>query len=338
MIAQNPEVDGASFMLGVDGGSTKTIALVADGRGNILGAARGRGSNWTGEDVEIPMSVVVETARRALEVAGVSGSQVALGMFTLAGADWPEDHVRRERFLAEAGIARRVVVKNDAFGGLRAGTSRPYGIVIAAGTGLNAAAIAPDGREWAFGYYETGGGAGDIAWQAFVAVLRAEDGRGRPTALTGLALEKLGFPDVESMLRAHIARRISREALHSLCPLVFTACVAGDEVAAEILSLHGQILAEYAVALTRRFGMEALAFDVVLAGSVFKGQGSLLVDTIREAVQAVAPRAEIVRARFEPVLGSLQLAYDQLEIPVSEEIVANLARTSPEPGFFDTAG
>jgi N-acetylglucosamine kinase-like BadF-type ATPase len=231
-----------------------------------------------------------------------------------------------------------VVVKNDAFGGLRAGTSRPYGVVIAAGTGLNAAAIAPDGREWAFGFYETGGGAGDLAREAFYAVLRAEDGRGRPTALTGLALDKLGFPDVEAMLRAYTARQISQAAFHSLCPLVFAAAVAGDGVATEILVHHGQILAEYAVALIRRFELHPLAFDVVLAGSVFKGQGTLLVDTIREAVRAVAPRAQVVRARFEPVLGSLQLAYDQLGIPVTEELVANLSRTSPDSGFFDTAG
>ena len=74
-----------------------------------------------------------------------------------------EDHTRREVVLTQAGLCQKVVVKNDCFGGLRAGTDRPYGIVLAAGTGMNAAVITPSGEEWAYGYYETFGGAGTIA-------------------------------------------------------------------------------------------------------------------------------------------------------------------------------
>ena len=141
------------IVVGVDGGTTKTIALVADHQGHVLGAARGGDSNWDGENVEIPMAVVVETVRKALDEAQVV--QADLGVFCLAGADWPEDHTRRVDFLAKANITRQVVVKNDSFGGLRAGTHQPYGVIIAAGTGLNAAVITPDGREWAYGFYQT---------------------------------------------------------------------------------------------------------------------------------------------------------------------------------------
>lgn len=337
MTEQNRETNQPTLVVGVDGGTTKTIALIADHQGNILGAARGRGSNWSGEDVEIPMAVVIDTVQQALTQAGLPGKQVVAGVFTLAGADWPEDHTRRERVLAQAGIATRVIVKNDSFGGLRAGTTKPYGIVIAAGTGVNAAVVTPDGREWAFGYYETYGGAGDVAREAFVAVLRAEDGRGQPTGLTGVVLEKLGFATVEAMLRAHIAHEIDPSRYLAICPLVFACAVAGDEVAAEIIVKQGQALAEYATALIRRFGMQEKEFEVVLAGSLFKGQGPLLVDTITQAVHRLAPQATILRARFEPVVGSVLLAYDALGIPVTGETYANLSGTLPGDHFFDTA-
>ena len=176
-----------TYVLGVDGGTTKTVALVADERGTVLSAARGGGSNWSGPDVEIPMSVVVATVREALAKAGIAGEAVSMAAFGLAGADWPEDHVARQRYLEGAGIAQRLVVKNDSFVGLRAGTHRPYGIGIVAGTGTNTAIIAPDGREYAFGYYASQGGAGEIAEDALWAVLRAEDGRGKPTRLTATA-------------------------------------------------------------------------------------------------------------------------------------------------------
>ena len=76
-------------VVGVDGGTTKTIALVADDQGHILGAARGGNSNWTGPDVLAPMRVVASTVQHALDQAGLSRDDLALGMFCLAGADCP---------------------------------------------------------------------------------------------------------------------------------------------------------------------------------------------------------------------------------------------------------
>lgn len=325
------------YIVGVDGGTTKTIALVADDQGRILSGARGGGSNWAGEDVEIPMSVVVATVREALQKAGLTGEDIDMGVFTLAGADWPEDHTRREAYLSQAGIAKQVRVKNDSFGGLRAGLRKPYGMVLAVGTGMNAAVITPDGQEWAFGYYETYGGAGTIVQEAFEAVLRAEDGRGHPTALTQMMLEKLGFPTVEAMLRASVLRKINRSALLSFCPNVFEAALMGDSVASDLIVRQGQGLAEYATAMVRRFHMRALEFDLVLAGSVFKGVGPLLIDTITQEVHRVAPYAHIVRAQLEPAAGSVLLAYDALGLPVTEEMYRNIAATMPAADLFNTA-
>jgi N-acetylglucosamine kinase-like BadF-type ATPase len=323
-------------VVGVDGGTTKTIALVADDRGRIMGAGRGGNSNWTGPDVEQPMRVVVAAVLQALDQAGLSGDDVAVGVFGLAGADWPEDHDRRRAVLERAHVARRVIVRNDTFVGLRAGTRRSYGLVIAAGTGCNAAAIAPDGREWHFGYYEDYGGAGSVAREAVRAVLRAEDGRGQPSVLTDLVLNRLGYPSPEALLRAMVAREVPRENLLSLCPLVFEAADGGDTVAAGIIVKQGLGLAEYATALIRRFGMQKLEFDMVLSGSVFKGQGPLLVDTVTQAIHCLAPRASIVRVQFEPAVGGVLLAYDALGITVSDQMYDTLCRTVPAVEFFST--
>ena len=324
------------FVVGVDGGTTKTIALVADDEGHILGAGRGGNSNWTGPDVEQPMRVVVATVQQALDQAGLTGDDVAVGAFGLAGADWPEDHERRQVVLERAGIARQVLVKNDTFVGLRAGTRRPHGVVIAAGTGCNVAAIAPDGREWHFGYYEDYGGAWTVAQEAIRAVLRAEDGRGQPTPLTGIVLAKLGYPSPEALLRAKIAGELPGKDVLSLCPLVFETAHAGDMVAVEIIVRQGLALAEYATVIIRRFDMQSLEFDVVLSGSVFKGQGPLLSDTIIQAVHRVAPHTHIVRVEFEPAVGGVLLAYDALGLTVTDEMYSNLARTVPAAEFFST--
>ena len=323
-------------VVGVDGGATKTIALVADEQGHILGAGRGGNSNWIGIDVREPMGVVAETVRLALAQAGVSGDEVNLGAFGLAGADWPEDYERREAVLFQSGIAQRVVVKNDALVGWRAGTRQTFGAVIVAGTGSNTAIIAPDGREWCYGYYVRYGGAGDVARDAILSVLRAEDGRGAPTALTEIVLERLGYPGSDDLLKALYMHRLDHRQALALCPLVFQAAVDGDPVATDLIVRQGKALAEYATAGIRRFGMQHVEFDVVLSGSLFKGQGPLLVDTITQQVHCVAPRAHIARPQYEPAVGGVLLAYDALGISVSEEMYDNLRKTVPDPAFFST--
>jgi len=325
------------FVVGVDGGTTKTIALVADGQGRILGAGRGGNSNWTGDDVEVPMRVVVTTVQKALQQATKSGDDIAVGLFGLAGADWPEDYERRTAVLERSGIAQRVIVKNDALVGWRAGTRGQYGVVIAAGTGTNTAIITPDGREWCYGYYALYGGAGNVAQEAIRAVLREEDGRGVPTALTGMVLKRLGYPTAEALLKAMVAGQLDRERVLSLCPLAFEAAHNGDDVAVDIIVKQGEALAEYATAGIRRFGMKDLEFDVVLSGGLFKGRGPLLIDTITQAVHRVAPHTHMVRTRFEPAVGAVLLAYDALGIVVNDEMYDNLAQTVPDAQFFSTA-
>ncbi len=325
------------YILGVDGGTTKTIALVADEQGRILGAGRGGNSNWRGADVEKPMAVVAGAAREALAQAGLTGADVLQGAFGLAGADWPEDHVRREAALTREAICQRVLVVNDTFVGLRAGTSHPFGAVVIAGTGANGAIITPRGERWAYGYYADEGGGGTIGRWAIDAVLREEDGRGAKTALTPVVLETLGYADADDMLHAIIAEKLPRRAGNRLCPAVFRIANQGDAVAAAILARDGRLLAEYATGMIRRWGMTAVEFELVLSGSVFKGECPVLVDTLTAEVHAVAPRARIVRVTLEPAVGGVLLAYDALGIAVTPDTMANLAATLPGPELFRTA-
>jgi N-acetylglucosamine kinase-like BadF-type ATPase len=330
------------YVIGVDGGTTKTIALVADERGHIAGASRGGNTNYTGADVTVPMAKVEATARQAFAHAGVAGEEIAIGMFCLAGADWPEDYARRHAYLAGCGLAQRVVVRNDALAGWRAGAltrgRSSYGVVIAAGTGTNTCVLTPDGREWCYGYYASYGGAVDVGRDAIHAVLREEDGRGQTTSLTPAILDRLRYASAEALQKGITARAVRAEHYAALAPLVFAAAAAGDAVATEVIVRHGLALAEYATAAIRRFDMAELAFDVVLAGSLFKGEGPLLIDTVRAAVLSVAPHARMVLAECEPALGAVMLAYDSLGIEVTDEIRRNLAATAPGPDFFSTRG
>jgi N-acetylglucosamine kinase-like BadF-type ATPase len=325
------------YVVGVDGGSTKTIALVADSRGRILGFGRAGNCCWYAIGKEQAEKVIALAVQMALGKAHVSPAQVEFAAYCITGADWPEDAPMLTELLRPARLSRKLMVRNDAFAALRAGTAEPYGVVVCDGTGTNTAVRAPDGREWAYGFWVDDGGAGNLSRAALRAVLRAEDGRGQPTLLTASVLAYLGYPTTEALLRAMVAHSVPQARMTTVCPLVFEAAERGDRVACDLIVRHGHEMGLYATAGIRRFAMQDLAFDVVLSGSVFKGRGPLLVDTIRTDVLAVAPLARIVKPCCEPVIGAVILALEAAGVTVDQDVLACLYQSQPAAELFQTA-
>src|SRR5690606_12223833 len=143
-----------TYVLGVDGGNTKTVALVATTSGRIVGYGRGGcGDISAGPSEEPAFAQIARAADVYLTMRGAARDSVALSYYCLAGADWTEDYAFIERSLAHKGGSGRVLVGNDALGALRAGSHDGTGIVISCGTGIAAAARNADGSFWHTGYW-----------------------------------------------------------------------------------------------------------------------------------------------------------------------------------------
>jgi len=327
----------ASVVLGVDGGRSKTVAVVADMRGRILGSGRAGNAAHPTTDADIHDQFVLEAAEAALLDASVDRGQIAVGMFGLAGVDWPEDFDRRRASLGNLGVTRHIVVGNDAFLGWRASlSSQEFGVVVAAGTGAMVGVIAADGQAWHYGAYARSGGAQTIARDALTAVYRAEDGTGEPTELTGLVLSEMGLSSTDALLRADGKSQLISARVFGLAAHVMEAASKGDVVAAEIVTDQGEYLAQYAAAAIRRFSMELDEFDVVLSGGLFRSRNQLLLETLISNVRRVAPRVRFVHPGFEPVIGAVLQAYDHLGVVVTQDTISNLTCTAPPATLFDT--
>ena len=59
-----------SIFLGVDGGGTKTHALIADAQGHVLGFGAGGPGNWEGVGVEGMTASLQDAVGGALKAAG----------------------------------------------------------------------------------------------------------------------------------------------------------------------------------------------------------------------------------------------------------------------------
>jgi N-acetylglucosamine kinase-like BadF-type ATPase len=318
------------IFFGVDAGGSKTHALVLDETGAALGFGTGGTGNHQMGGLDAAMREICAAVNGALQAAKVEPQQVELGCFCLAGADLPQDYRLLQNALDAQNLARQVVIKNDSIAALRCGLSRPWGVAVICGTGFNAAGRGKDGREivlpglgpisgdW--------GGGGDLVIEMIRAVMRAWDGRGKPTLLTGAVLDRLGKASEEDLLTALYNRRLTRRHMLPLAPLLFEVADAGDVVAREIVIRMGTEAGVTANALLRRLDLLDSDAEVVLSGSVFKGRGALLVDTVRQVVRAAAPTARIVCPRLEPVAGAALLALDLAGLPAPLEAYARLER------------
>lgn len=311
-------VNSLKYYLGVDGGGSKTYTLIVDEQGAVAGKGHsGNGNHQT--DYEAAKANIRESVEMALAQAGLVREQIEFAYFGLAGADREADYRILRPMIAELGFPRHEI-NCDTMIALRAGTDRPYGVVLICGTGSNSAGVSPEGQ-----FYQCGGftylfgdfgGGGSLCVETFRSVIRAWDGRERPTLLTRLVLDDLGYDSVQQMFDDYLDH--NKVPPLRLAKLLFTAAQGGDEVAEEILRRQGIELGKSAQAVIRRLAMESLTFDVVLAGSIVtRGEGDFVHRPIREAVREVAPSARVVTLKVEPVVGAVWLAVEAtgIELP-----------------------
>ena len=346
-----------SLVLGVDAGATKTFALVAEEDGYILGFGRGGSGNHQMAGLEPALAEIRRASEEALAQAGAS-PPVDFGFFGLAGADLPVDYALLTPSVEGMDIARRVRIKNDTMVALRAGLKRSWGVAVICGTGFNAGGIGPDGREIQLpglgALSGDWGGGGDIAYEVIRLICRAWDGRGQPTVLTEKVLTALEFPSVEELIAQLYQSQIEyypgqfdQRRLLALVPILFEAAYEGDQVAQELVVRVGTEVGTTANAIIKRLGLETTDVEVVLGGSVFKGRGPLLVDTITQVVHRIAPQATISLPEFEPVVGAVFLALEGLglgsrraktarsrrsteTVEVNEAVYANVRASLPD--------
>jgi N-acetylglucosamine kinase-like BadF-type ATPase len=310
-----------SLLLGVDGGNTKTIALVARQDGTVVGLGRAGCS-----DIYNAGQQAVENIVSAVEQG--SAGPFSAAAFSLAGADWPEDFaLYRTALPARLAIERAPLVVNDAIGGLRAGTRDGVGVAVICGSAAAIGAGAPGRRFWHASWWLDLGGAGELGDRAIRAVVRAELGIERPTALTDKVLAFLGLGSVAELLHAFTARAPATPVKRDrLAPLVLDAAAAGDEVALTIVKTLGRGLGRYASVAARQVELDPSGQPLVLAGGVLRHPSPVLAD----AIAAEIPKAVPTRAEFEPAVGALLLAFDEFGI---EPDLDKLRASLPDPAF-----
>ncbi len=333
-------------VLAVDGGNTKTIALVASLDGTILGAGRGgcgdiyaaeAGTKWR-DSAAAAVANIEYAVRSALQAAQIDTSDLVTGVFNMAGADWPEDFVYLRTAMEVRRYGATIHIQNDALGVLHAGSSDATGVSVVCGTGAATGARSPDGRIWHSSMWQNQvQGSAQLGQKTLYAVYRSELGIEPPTTLTKRVLDFFHLESVEEMLHLFTSRskripgRVDR-----LTPILLDEAQVGDSVAMRIVQEHGRALGNFALAAARQVGIEGTAFTLVLAGGVFRHPSTVLEQVIIERVRSTSPAVRPTYCRFEPVIGVLFTALEAAGGIVDGVLLDKLIPTIPDPALFST--
>lgn len=298
------------FFLGIDIGGTKSHALIADEHGRAVGFGEAGPGNWESVGWAETGRVMQAITAEALAGAGLSRADISGAGFGIGGYDWPEDHAPHASIIESLHLPGPFIAGNDTLIALAAGASEGWGVVVIAGTSNNALGRDRQGRlgrmvgsSW-FGEFA---GAGEIIHKAQQAVAAAWTRRGPETQLTAAFLAATGAAGVEDLLAGLMRGRYELSARHA--PLVFAVAESGDEVAHKIISWAGCELGSLACGIIHQLGFEQVEFELVQAGSIYKGS-PLLSAAMRDTVLNLAPHARFVRLEAPPVVGGVLLGME----------------------------
>lgn len=299
--------EGGAYVLGVDGGATKTVAAVlrrADWR--AFGGSAGP-SNPDAVGAVAATAAVKTAIAGALSAAEVDGGRIDAVVLALAGTSI--DELRPE--LAGAYGFRSVHLVNDVVGAWAAGTGGRPGIAAISGTGSHVFGVNERRETWKCGGWgHVLGDEGSGYWlgrRALRAALAYRDGSGPPTSLLQSALGEYGLERIELLPDLVYGKPLSKSEIAAFTPRVAAEAEAGDAVALELFEQAGHDLARQVGGVVSGLGFGDASFPVAMVGSVFRS-GAVLVEPFARAVSALAPRAALGLSDLPAIAGPLVLA------------------------------
>ena len=302
-------------VVGVDGGGTKTEAVIMDVNQRVIGEGLAGPSNPLRVGIAAAAAAIREAIDSACAAAKLRRGDLVAAQIGLAGARRRELRERMRETLSPLGIGEIEVV-TDANIALYGATDGNPGLVVIAGTGSICCGVNQRGKQFCAGGWgpiagDEGGGAW-LARRALRAVAHASDGRGPTTMLTELAAAYFHVTDPDDLTTAIYAPTITNERLAGFGRDVVAAAKEEDPVALQIVSDGGRELGMAAAAVIRHLQMERDRFQVAYVGGVFRAAGDLMIEPLRVEVKKVAPRAYFEPPHFAPAVAAARMARERI--------------------------
>jgi N-acetylglucosamine kinase-like BadF-type ATPase len=307
-----------SLVIGIDGGGTHTVALVADAAaGTVLSRGTSGPSNIQAVGVEAALVELDRAVGAAFVAAKLPRTRAAAACLGLAGVDLNEGLDIIRGWADTVSLAEKLRIANDATLLFAAGTPEGWGLAVICGTGSIAFTLdraGKDGRAGGWGYLlGDEGSAWQVGLRGLRAACRAADRAGPPTKLLDAFLDKLGTRDPRDFIPAVYRGVWDRAAIAGLAPLVVATAQAGDEVAHKLVVHQVTELARTAVAAVDANGLPRLGLPIAVAGGLIVGS-EFYRGLFVEALRGFGLHAGSVQPVADPAIGAIVMARKLISI------------------------
>lgn len=302
------------YVLGIDGGGTKTHIALADEFGRVLAHVSSGHANLHSASVGEIVGHLRSGWKALLRQARLPRAvRVASCVAGLAGLDSDSDMKKAREVMRRAfgkKLAKAKIV-NDTIIGFYSGSVSGVGICVIGGTGSNGYGRNRRGREaWSggLGHILADDGSGyEIGLRALHAAAKAADGRGPQTKLLPLILKRYQAKKIRDLVPVVYAARYGKDDIGQIAFDVQAAAAAGDSLARRISLEAGRELALHATTVgTQLFGRREV-FDVVMIGGVLQ-HDPLVKREFKRLVKLSFPKAKFVIPKQHPVVGAITMA------------------------------
>lgn len=260
-----------NYILGVDGGGTKTLALLGDMDGNVLARGMTGPSNYNAIGFDAACSALENAIQIARKEHPGEISALCLG---IAGAGRKEDVELFQTWAALTFSKTLIKIASDAEILLMAGAPPGPALALICGTGsivygrtINGELVRAGG--WGYLFGDEGSGY-SIGVAALRAVMQAYDGRGPETILSDLILERYSLQTVPELIPAIYGREAPRLVIATLPDLVEQAAGQGDSMAIAILEGSALELARTIAVVYAKLGTSSASL-VITGGTILHG-------------------------------------------------------------------
>ncbi|MHC5597712.1 MAG: N-acetylglucosamine kinase [Nostoc sp.] len=317
-----------NYVLGIDGGSSKTICVLMDDLRQVLGRGDAGPCNYQSIGIEVTLQSIKSAISNAVEAAIITNTvnidAICLG---LAGVGRAADievvkglvkELQNNKSLPITWALQpgNIVICNDALIALVGGIGQPVGIVVAAGTGSIVFGRNSQGdtkRVGGWGYIlGDEGSAYKIAIAAMNAALKSYDGREISTSLVEAFKQHLDLKNIEDLIEVIYRREWGVKQIAALAPVVDFAAASGDIVANIIIDDAVKDLVKATSTVIDAIFSYDSVLEVVTTGSVWRGRCNIHERFAASLVKKF-PNVKVIFTRHEPAYGAGLLALQTIQ-------------------------
>ena len=299
-------------LLAIDGGGTKTIAVITDLKGNILASGRSQASNYQAIGKEVAKANLQTVIKEVInKVCGLDTTiRFDKVVLALAGIDTEFDQLFIKGLIEDLCHQinvkyNQLIIENDALSALLGLTCNQPGAVLISGTGSVAYAHNGTGiiaRSGGWGHIVGDEGSGYwIGKEAIRAILKMADGRGSPTILKEKILEKLQLFSIDELYNWVYGNQCSVNTVSELAIIVDEYSTKGDAVAKAIIEKASEELISLLLIVMKKADIDRSAVaKIVLQGGVLM-HNKFIRQQLQKKLENQFPQSILINADLEPI-------------------------------------